>query len=158
MFNTVRKSSPGGAIIAIVLAILALAGCGQSSLKLERDAIADQLQAQQQQPLVLASVYEQLVWDRVYIFAPYTSIDQINQSLGYEWATERNTTIHQSDRISLLVFTAAGQVTGYLEYPRSSGDFAGLARAGGYSPEEAVFMPDYTISSQAGPPFVLVDE
>ncbi|AFY70855.1 putative lipoprotein [Thalassoporum mexicanum PCC 7367] len=158
MLNVVRELRLGGLLIAIALATLALTGCGQSSLKLEPDPIAQQLPSNSQDSLILANAYTQLDWDRVYIFAPYTSIDQINESLGYAWATDRTTTIYQSDRISLLVFTKAGQVVGYVEYPRSRGDFAGLARDGGYSTEEAVFMADYTLSNQAGPPMLLVDE
>jgi hypothetical protein len=135
-----------------------LASCNSFNRKLETEPIAGHFSANEQAPLVLADVYGQLKWDRVYIFAPYTSIDTINQTLGYAWATERKTSIYQNDGISLLVFTAAGKVVGYVEYPRGKGDFAALAKQEGYSPEEAVFMVDRSTSNQSWTKLVLVDE
>jgi hypothetical protein len=159
MAGIVRKLVVGGlAGLAIALVTLGLASCNSFSPKLDSAPIAKHFSANDQAPLVLADTYKQIEWDRVYIFAPYTAIDTINEYIGSAWATEHKTSIYENDGICLLVFTAAGEVTGYVEYPRGGGDFANLARPEGYSRQEAVFMVDRQTSNPTWTNLVLVDQ
>jgi hypothetical protein len=78
-------------------------------------------------------------WDRVYIFTPYTPLKEIDEALGFQWMQARKFQLERRDDINLLVFTASGEVVGYLKYPRHYGDFSGLKNPEGYSAAEATF-------------------
>lgn len=82
-------------------------------------------------------------WDRVYIFTPYTSMDQIDKALGHTWHGARSTGIDKLDRFYLMVFTSGGKVVHHLRYPVELGaviyQYGADQKMEGFSPEEAVF-------------------
>ncbi|CAN1209438.1 hypothetical protein TUMEXPCC7403_04390 [Tumidithrix helvetica PCC 7403] len=78
-------------------------------------------------------------WDKVYIFPPYTSVDEIQKSLGFPWKAAESSRIFEREDISLLVFVKRNQVVQYLAYPRSKGDFADIKALNGLTPDQAAF-------------------
>ena len=78
-------------------------------------------------------------WQRVFIFAPYTPVQKIYKSLGFEWEHAEKTNIHMRDDICLLVFVLNNRVVQYFEYPRNYGDFSKIHVKGGFAPSEALF-------------------
>jgi len=83
--------------------------------------------------------FEPLEWDRVHIFAPYSTPELIEQELGFGWAASADHSINMSDAIHLLVFVRNDAVVRFTELSRDFGNFAGPDLAGGYTPNEAVF-------------------
>ncbi len=78
-------------------------------------------------------------WDKLHIFTPYMSYEDIKAELGFDWPYAKMTGIEWDDGICLLVFVKDTKVVKYLVYPRHVGDFLTIGKKGGYSPEEAVF-------------------
>lgn len=95
-------------------------------------------------PVVDFSTITTFVWDRLFVFGPYTSPEQIDSSLGSFWLGSRFTSIKSSDRVTLLVFTKNGHVVQYLEFPRGWGDFSMVDNELGYTIEESRFIVDET--------------
>ncbi len=60
-------------------------------------------------------------WDKVYIFTPYTSREQINKKLGFTWS--KADLIELSDSFNLIVFVKGKKVVQYVEFSREYGDF-----------------------------------
>lgn len=87
-------------------------------------------------------------WDKLYIFEPYTSKEDINKILGFKWSSNDCTEIDSSDKANLLVFVKDGIVTNPLEYPRTA-DFDKFASkfdsklkrrvTTSFTPETAIF-------------------
>jgi hypothetical protein len=75
-------------------------------------------------------------WDRVYVFTPYTPLEQVNDTLGYIWPHAKSIRIDARDDINLIVFTADGQVVDYVELKRHLGDFE---KREGFTPDEGTF-------------------
>lgn len=79
-------------------------------------------------------------WSQLHVFPPYTPVATINADLGFTWWLADHTGIELDDGHTLLVFVQDGRVSSWLMQPRGQGDFSSLYRAGGYTPEEAVFV------------------
>lgn len=79
----------------------------------------------------------QFQWQKLYIFGPYTSNEEIAKTLGFEWSEVSSTNIDYDESINLLIFVADTKVVHSLELPRSCGDFQ---RNVSYTPEEANFI------------------
>lgn len=62
-------------------------------------------------------------WDKVYIFRPYTTPEDINKALGFIWAEAEETQIDKFDNFNLIVFTANNKVVSYVNLPLSIGNF-----------------------------------
>lgn len=77
-------------------------------------------------------------WDRVYFFGPYSSHDEIERQLGFRWRDVGRTNIYMSDTEVLVVFVKQGRVVEWFEHSRVE-DLSNLARAQGYTREEARF-------------------
>lgn len=88
------------------------------------------------------SKIESFLWDRLYIFGPYASLDIIQERLGYSWRPSIPTILGADTSFNLLVFTYEGKVVRYVDYPRVLGEFSGAGdEAGnGYEPNEAKFV------------------
>jgi hypothetical protein len=71
-------------------------------------------------------------WDRLYIFAPYSTPEKIESTIKTIWFGSRFTHIENSDVITLLVFTRNGNVVQYIEFWRGDGDFANSENVDGY--------------------------
>jgi hypothetical protein len=80
-------------------------------------------------------------WDRLYIFEPYTSTEELDHIFGNE-RRSFNTSIESNDGIILLVFTKDGRVVQYLDYGRGLGDYAYANNEAGYLLQEARFVMD----------------
>jgi hypothetical protein len=65
-------------------------------------------------------------WEKVYFFGPYTTPAKIDAVLNTFWIRSRFLSIDSNDGVTLIVFTNAGRVVEYLEYPRWIGDFSNL--------------------------------
>jgi hypothetical protein len=78
-------------------------------------------------------------WDRLHVFPPYTTAEQVDRELGVSWASSHPTGIEARDDISLLVFMSGGQVVRFVTLRRGDGDFAAVHRPGGYARADAVF-------------------
>jgi hypothetical protein len=63
-------------------------------------------------------------WDYYVVFSPYTSREEIDQVLGFEWEGSSHTRIHESDGIALIVFVRGKEVSCAFEHPRGEGDLA----------------------------------
>ncbi len=78
-------------------------------------------------------------WEKFYVFPPYTTVETIENALGFRWRTAKKTGIGDRDDIALLVFVTGQTVQEYIEQPRNKGDFSRLKPAYAYSPREAYF-------------------
>jgi hypothetical protein len=78
-------------------------------------------------------------WERVYVFGPYTSHDQIHTSLGFHWAEVGRTTIESNEGVNLVVFVHDGKVVHWFEHPRHE-ELEGLADSDGYAREHSKFL------------------
>lgn len=87
--------------------------------------------------LVMADVTD-FDWQKLYVFAPYTTQEQINRSLGFEWRDPEGIELH--DTFTLLAFVNEGEVVGYVAQPLGQGDFTDLSDGSPWTPESAVFV------------------
>jgi hypothetical protein len=81
-------------------------------------------------------------WDSLYIFAPYSTPEQINHTLGFTWSEASPSAISLHDDISLLIFVNNGRVVEDVEFRRVGGDFAEAASSEPYTPDQASFAID----------------
>jgi hypothetical protein len=78
-------------------------------------------------------------WDRVYVFAPYTTVEQINSTIGIKWIGSNLTAIPSSDSINLMIFMSGQRVVQHLEFPAYNADFWRADNRLGYPFNEAKF-------------------
>jgi hypothetical protein len=78
-------------------------------------------------------------WEKVYIFPPYTSADQIKRDLGFDWPSAKDTGIEMFDQYNLLVFVQRGTVIHYVMFPHKFGDFVTDGLKNGLGLPEAKF-------------------
>ncbi|QMU66562.1 MAG: hypothetical protein GKR88_21225 [Flavobacteriaceae bacterium] len=62
-------------------------------------------------------------WDAMYMFKPYTSIESIDNNLGFIWESPEKTYISQEEYFYALVFTKNNKVISYIKWPINMGDF-----------------------------------
>tara|TARA_B110000211_G_C14061431_1_gene545701 strand:- start:960 stop:1376 length:417 start_codon:yes stop_codon:yes gene_type:complete len=62
-------------------------------------------------------------WSELYLFKPYTSVESIDDSLGFVWEGAKKTFINQEGDFHLLVFTENNEVINYIKWPINKGDF-----------------------------------
>jgi hypothetical protein len=79
-------------------------------------------------------------WDRLYVFGPYTSSEQINQCLGFRWQPLWPTSFQDSKGVNLVVFVYGKKVVHWFEFPRGCGELGYLADCKGYARAEARFL------------------
>jgi hypothetical protein len=78
-------------------------------------------------------------WDRVFIFPPYTTREQIDSSLGFHWAGARWSAVQNYEGWNLLVFVHDGAVVCWFDHGRLDGDLMHLPDSKGYSRDQARF-------------------
>jgi hypothetical protein len=78
-------------------------------------------------------------WDQMYIFAPYTNRQDIDQRLGFAWSDTSATRVDESETISLLVFVKDKKVTHWVDFPREKADFSLVSSPTAYTPRDARF-------------------
>jgi hypothetical protein len=79
-------------------------------------------------------------WDSLYIFKPYTPLDSINSTIGFEWSDLRTTRINTSDDFNLLIFIDNRVVVSFVRLPRNYGDFIRLKSNGPFVRSESSFV------------------
>lgn len=73
------------------------------------------------------SEVNEISWDKLYLFAPYTPVSEVNSVVAGVWIGAWLTDIQYSDRGTLLVF------------PLNIADFSTIVRQDGYIPEDSLF-------------------
>lgn len=63
-------------------------------------------------------------WSRFCVLTPYSTNETAEDTLGFEWNAEENTTIQSRDDITVLPLVGDREVETYLSYPRGKGDFS----------------------------------
>jgi hypothetical protein len=121
-------------VVLALTALLALSACADSGL---RDRISATVEMGAGAKLVMADLTE-FAWQRLYVFTPYTTQEQINRSLGFDWPDPEG--IELNDTVALLVFVNDGEVVSYVAQPLDKGDFSGLGDGSPWTPESAVFV------------------
>lgn len=79
-------------------------------------------------------------WDKLYIFDPYESRDNIQNSIGQQFLKTDELPMGVSEGDTLLVFTKNNQVVHYFNHPRGKGDFSGLKNHNWFTPQNAKFQ------------------
>ena len=81
-------------------------------------------------------------WDRLYIFAPYTSSSAVEEALGEPWSGAERSGIARVDTAALLVFLAGDDIVAATMHPREYGDFVPVAGTSARSQSQALFRID----------------
>jgi hypothetical protein len=76
-------------------------------------------------------------WDRFYVIPPYSSNEQVDRRLGFEWGKAENSDYRSSDGGHLLLFVRDGDVVHAFDQPNGDGDF-GCVGERGLTPRQAV--------------------
>ena len=121
-------------IIVLALAtLLALSACADSGLDERITSTVDESSGTQ----LRMSDLTDFAWEEFYVFAPYTSQEQVDRALGFEWSDPSGISV--KDTITLLVFVDDGEVVGWVAPLRSEADFASLSGGSPWTPETAQF-------------------
>lgn len=62
-------------------------------------------------------------WEVMYVFRPYSLMENSDNDLEFEWKIPENITILHDETDNLLVFTKNNEVVSYIQWPRNIGDF-----------------------------------
>lgn len=145
------------ALVALVGLTATLAGCslwqrGDPAISTALDKL---LQAPSSTVVVNLGLIGPVGWQRMCVFGPYTTNEQVRRKLGFEWDAERYSDIKTSDGINLLVFVKNGKVAAFTEHPRKDTDFSPLSQ-GCHVRHQATFQIWHDLSpSQAGDHLIL---
>lgn len=83
------------------------------------------------------------LWDRLYVFGPYTPLEDLEAAVGRSWRNICFTHIDVLENDALLVFTSDGKVVHCLEYSTEPYDFSSLGRyESGISIQDSSFLLD----------------
>jgi hypothetical protein len=83
------------------------------------------------------------LWDRLYVFGPYTPLEDLEAAVGRSWRNICFTHINVLENDALLVFTHDGKVVHCLEYSTEFYDFSSLGSyKSGISTQDAFFLVD----------------
>ena len=84
-------------------------------------------------------------WDRVFIFGPYTSSQEVDRRLGFHWSEYWQTNIDKFEGYNLVLFVREAKVARWFEHPRNQGELEGLAEAkNGFARGDAKFRVQRT--------------
>jgi hypothetical protein len=141
-----------GTRAALVLLLLAaLCGCrSQDSAAITHNLLRSERRAVDLSAAVPGD------WDRVCILGPYADNEKAAQTLGFPWAAETLTDIHQNDGMSVLVFVRVNAVVKHVEHARGSGDFSSLS--GRCYPKDRAKFVQVIRQGNGWPGLVLADE
>ena len=78
-------------------------------------------------------------WDKLFVFNPYTPQSLIAEKIGNDADQLKQVNMDEREDINLLVFTNAGKIVEFVEFPRSKGDFDKVSAAEGFRSDEAKF-------------------
>ena len=133
------------AIFAVLIALLVSAGCSDRPAQ-ERfkwfDMVGSIIDAKKKtgNPTYIDVVRVlPFGWEKMYVFPPYTPIDDIEKALGFKWGGAKKTRIDERDDITLLLFVIGKTVQAAIEHPRIAGDWSRLRPGYAYTPREGYF-------------------
>lgn len=112
-------------VLAAILCCLFLIRCNINSTTTNRDNLVNKLNHYSSKPhsIVDFSKDANFHWDTLYIFPPYTPLEEISKLTKTKWLNGNNTTIDHNDSVNLFVFTKENEVVCLFEYPRDKADF-----------------------------------
>jgi hypothetical protein len=122
-------------LLCLCFAVFGMAACGDRT---HRPDLSRVVEAQHQQGMVNLATLG-ITFDQAFIFAPYSTRDSVNQSLGFEWDGYESTKIGHRDGLALVVLVRHGQVVGWFEHPRNQGDLIRFSSPHGYRPHQTRF-------------------
>ena len=79
-------------------------------------------------------------WEELFVFRPYTTGNQINESLGIKWSDETKSSVVESESYSLFVFMDKGKVVLDIFVPRSISKDFGFLEQIKFSKSDAKFI------------------
>ena len=79
-------------------------------------------------------------WSDLYVFKPYTPIDEIHSTLGFEWEQAESTMIQHAEGFNLLVFVNDKRVVSFVKVPRNYGDFYRITVSGPFARDNSSFV------------------
>jgi len=127
--------------LSLVLSLLLTAACGsdQVALPILAETVKQRIASQDRTPISLAKATG-FPWERVHVFGPYSSYEEVLRAIDARWDAVEGTGIEHRDDAVLLVFMRAGQVAAFAMYPRADGDLAEAHAPSGLTPEQARFV------------------
>jgi hypothetical protein len=140
----------GGRHAAALTAAFLLAGTGWGpcdSVEGSLDPLSDAVKrsARTHEAFLLSSLTD-FDWDRVYAFPPYSSTEEIERELGFDWGDAGDSAASSgNDSFYLLVFVNGGQVARAFDHEIGGGDLACMGPPfveGGLTPGEAVLRAE----------------
>src|SRR5262245_55211961 len=127
--------------IAVVIALLTLAGCNGSRGQAPSTQTRLETAAASGAASFDFAADPAFAWDRMYVFGCYSDRASVEKSLGFSWPDFSKTTVESSDSVMLVVFVQNRKVVGWYEQPRTI-ELGYLANDKGYNRSEAVFDID----------------
>jgi hypothetical protein len=110
---------------APLLLLSLLTACADNSLQNPiSQGIVSQIKAGDKIDLALLGPED---WQKVCIFGPYTSNDQLETVVGFPWDIEAKNATSMGDGTTLLLFIQDQTVLASVDHPRDKGDFDRLA-------------------------------
>jgi len=106
----------------------------------KRLAARVQLSANEKGELVNIAALTSFGWERLFVFPPYTSPEQIRSGLGHSWVFASLTGIQNSEGHCLLVFTKSDRVVQHCMFQRKHGDFTSADARLSMVKDNAVFL------------------
>lgn len=134
--------------LLVVLAVLAIAVMAAltflqaSGVPTADGALSDRFAAAAQAPegsVMRVADLTDYGWDRMHVFGPYSTPQDIYAELGVDWSSSAIDAIQDNDGVTLVVFVEGDAVVGHVLHSRRHGDLAELDEAGPFTPDTAVF-------------------
>jgi hypothetical protein len=129
------------------LVLVILVGCSslaqnkkqQGELQQKLSAAIEEKRQSDERVVIQMKSLTNFEWDKFYVFTPYTTAEEVRDTLGFDTTITAHSKIEVTESHNLLVFVRDNQVVLSIDFARSAGDFGKLKRRGGYSPAEAIF-------------------
>ena len=142
--------------VLLAVSIALVVGACTSPPPPERDKVlgpklaAATMQAYETHGVVKIDSLTTFPWERFYMFKPKQSPEQIDNILGFHWATDYS---DLTDTYCLFVFVVGKKVTHSLKFPRYEGDCLTIGE-GPYTPQNAIFVVVSSNKTTGGQPFL----
>jgi len=136
-------------LLSVAALLLVLSACGSNPPISRLDGLSEAIVEQVRRGPGTRFCFRELTgsalepgaaWDRVSIFGPYTTPEQVRDVLGVDWYGDDARAIRGGDRWDLLVFQSAGRVVAAGLHPRANGDFDSASVGRYHTVERACFV------------------
>jgi hypothetical protein len=91
-------------------------------------------------PHIALTDFTDFKWTEVYIFSPYTPIEEIAAATGSRRPLLASNRIETDDGISLLVFMDGDRLVRWVEIDRAIADYSDVVGGSPFTPETAIFI------------------